>query len=130
MPRVRLRNAAAAGERVEGRQQRAEVNRPHRVQRADRDVARLHAGEAVELSAGGVELRQRASDEPVAGLGHRHAPRRTLHERHPDLVLELADLLRQRRLGDVLAHGRAREMALVGDRDEVAQLSQFHAASL
>ena len=44
----------------------------------------------------------------------------------PDLLLEPADLLGQRRLGDVLALGGAGEVALVGERDEVPELSQIH----
>ena len=42
--------------------------------------------------------------------------------------LERLDLLRQRRRGDVQALGRTPEVQLLGDRDEVAQLAQFHAA--
>ena len=47
-----------------------------------------------------------------------------------DLRLEAADLLGEGGLRDVLAGRRAREMSLVGDRDEVAQLAQSHAHSL
>ena len=47
-----------------------------------------------------------------------------------DLLLEPADLLGERGLGDVLARRRPREVLLVGERDEVAQLPNFHKLSL
>ena len=118
---------------VERGEQQREVHRAHRVQRADRQAPRLHAGERLQLGVRGVELGEcpaRAGDEQLAGLRHRDAPRRALDERDAELRLEAADLLRQRRLRDVLAGGRAREVALVRDGDEVAQLAQIHAFSL
>ena len=48
----------------------------------------------------------------------------------PDLLLEPADLLRERRLGDVLARRGPREVLLLSERDEVAQLSKFHKLSV
>ena len=42
------------------------------------------------------------------------------------LGLEPADLLRDRRLRDLQPLGRAREVRLLGDRDEVGELSKFH----
>jgi hypothetical protein len=44
-----------------------------------------------------------------------------------DLGLQAADLLGERRLGDVLARGGARQVPLVSERDELAQLPQIHA---
>ena len=115
------------------REQQRQIDRAHRVQRADRQPPGLDAGERLQLGLPGVDLGERApraGDEHVARLRHRDLARRALDERHPDLRLEAADLLRQRRLGDVLAGGRASEVTLVGERDEVAQLSQIHALSL
>ena len=103
------------------------------MQRPDRQPPGLHAGERLQLGLRGVELGERAAgarDEQVAGLRHRDLARRALDERHAELGLEAADLLRQRRLRDVLAGGSAGEMALVGERDEVAQLAEIHALSL
>jgi hypothetical protein len=45
-----------------------------------------------------------------------------LEQLDPQLCLELADLLRERGLGDVQGLGRAREVALAGDGPEVLQL--------
>ena len=81
----------------------------------------------------GVELREHAPrprHEPLARRRERDMPRRAVDERDPELVLQPPDLLRQRRLRDVQQPGRAREVALVGQRDEVAQLAQFHHTSL
>ena len=68
--------------------------------------------------------------ERPPGLGDRNAASGPLDEREADLLLEPPDLLRQRRLGDVLARRRAREVLLVGERDEVAQLAKFHKLSV
>ena len=45
-----------------------------------------------------------------------------------DLALQRADLLAERRLLHVELLGRARDVALVGDGDEVAEMAQFHQA--
>ena len=61
---------------------------------------------APELGVGRLELGQdpaRADDQQLAGVGQRHPPRGALDERQAELVLEPADLLGQRGLGDVLA---------------------------
>jgi DNA-binding transcriptional LysR family regulator len=44
-------------------------------------------------------------------------------------VLELADLIAYRGLGHVQTVGRPAEMQLLGDSDEVAEVSKFHATS-
>ena len=49
-------------------------------------------------------------------------------QRRPEARLECLDLLRERRGGDVQSLGRAAEVELLGDGDEVAQLAQFHCA--
>ncbi len=118
---------------VEAAQQRQQVERAGRLRDADREAAGEQAGQLLQLGAGGVQLRQHAAgagDERLAGAGQRDAAGRPLDQRRPQLPLELADLLRQRRLRDVAAQRGAREVALVGERDEVAQLPQFHSESL
>ena len=92
-------------------------------------MAGVHPAQRLQLGARRLELGQhpaRPDDEDLAGVGQRHVAGGALHQRQPDLVLEPADLLRQRGLGDVLALGRAREVQLLGERDQVAQLAQFH----
>ena len=59
-----------------------------------------------------------------------HPPGGPLDQGEPDLLLEPADLLGERGLGDVLARRRPREVPLIGERDEVAQLPKFHKLSL
>jgi hypothetical protein len=46
----------------------------------------------------------------------------------PELALEIADLLGQRRSGDVQSLRGPAEMQLFGNSDEVTQLPKFHAA--
>ena len=82
---------------------------------------------------GGIDLGEDppgARDEQLAGVGDRNAARRALDEREADLLLQPADLLGQCGLSDVLTSGGAREVALLGERDEVAQLAEFHKLSL
>ena len=67
------------------------------------------SAQALQLRAGGLQLGQypaRAAARTLPGRGQRHLAGRALHQREPDLVLEPADLLGQRRLGDVLARRR------------------------
>ena len=50
------------------------------------------------------------------------------HEKlSPELTFEIADLLRQRRSRNVKPIRGPTEMQFLGNRDEVAQLSEFHA---
>jgi hypothetical protein len=46
---------------------------------------------------------------------------RAVQQRRAELVLELPDLAAQRGLRDVQARRGAREVALLGDRDEVGE---------
>ena len=62
-----------------------------------------------------------------AGGGQLHAAAVALEQRHAQLRLELADLLTQRRLGDVQTLGRTPEVRLLRDRDEVAEVAELHA---
>jgi len=118
---------------VEHGQCQRHVDRSHRVHRADRHVTRPDAGQRLHLGVGGVDLGQDpagAGDERPARLGDRDPPGGALHQREPDLLLEPADLLRQGGLGDVLARRRPREVLLVGERHEIAQLAKLHKLSL
>ena len=53
-----------------------------------------------------------------------------LDDRRAELLLELADRRRQRRLRDVAGLGRAAEMLLAGERHEIFELPDHHGASL
>jgi len=69
-------------------------------------------------------------DEPVARLGHADAARRPVRERDAKLCLELGDLLRERGLRDVSLLRRAREAALLRERDEGSELPKIDSYSL
>jgi hypothetical protein len=72
----------------------------------------------------------RPRDEQLPGLGHLGAARGALDEGQSELLLESPDLLRERGLGDVLARGCAREVAFLGQCDEIPKLPKIHKASL
>jgi len=86
-------------------------------------AGRLRCGERlVDGAQGGAgRLQQR-----LAGLGELDAARRALQQRHAELLLEPGDRGAQRLLGDVHAARGAREVQLLGDGDEVAQVAQLH----
>ena len=56
------------------------------------------------------------------GFGQMQLSTAAFEQRMAQPFLQLADLHRQRRLGEVQAFGRAGEIAVVGDRPEVAQV--------
>ena len=57
-----------------------------------------------------------------AGLRQMQSPTATLEEGMTDLLLELSDLHRQRRLGQIQPLGGACEIAVMGDEPEIAQV--------
>ena len=118
---------------VEDGERQRDVDRPHRVHRADGHVPALHAAHGLELGARGIELGEDPAgpgDEQLARGGDRDRSRRPLRERDADLILQAPDLLGEGRLRDVLPGRGAGEAALVGERDEVAELPEFHKHSL
>ena len=64
-------------------------------------------------------------DEPPARVGERDAAGRAREQLDAELGLELADGLAQRRGRHVQPVGRAREVELLGDDEEVAQVTQL-----
>ena len=58
------------------------------------------------------------------------APLRAMEERESQLLLELADLLAERRLRDAEAAGGAPEVQLLRHGEEVAQVAELHAARI
>ena len=61
----------------------------------------------------------------MAGRREGDPPTRALEERDPELLLQPADLVTQGGLGDVKPGGRATEMQLLRDRDEVVHQAQI-----
>jgi hypothetical protein len=59
-------------------------------------------------------------------MGENHSARASLEECRADLALEVADLAAQRRLRDVQPLRRAPEVQLLGDRDEIPEMTQLH----
>ena len=100
-----------------------------RADEADREPADLAALDAPRLARrvlDGVEDLARAHEERRPGRGQLDLALVAQQQRRADLLLELADLLAQRRLGHVQALRRAAEVQLLGDGDEVAQVAELH----
>src|SRR5437879_4044735 len=73
-----------------------------------------------------LRLRQhlpRILEEPLAGIRQPHPPLGPIEEPDAELLLELADLFAQRRLGDVQSLGGPTEVQLLGHCDEVPKVS-------
>src|SRR5262249_38165674 len=77
-----------------------------------------------------LDRRARLLEEALADMGVRHAARLAGEELRAEHRLERLDLRAQRRRRDVETRGRAREMQLLGDRDEVAKMTQLHGTGL
>ena len=82
----------------------------------------------------GGPLGTRRLGECEASFGEKRASRGSelysasdaLEQRRADLALEVADLTGERRLRDVEPRGRSAEVELVGDGDEVPEVTEFH----
>ena len=68
----------------------------------------------------------RAGQEGAARVVQRHAPAVAVEQRRADFLLQLADLLRQRRLRHAQLFGGAGEVFGLGGGDEITQVAQFH----
>jgi hypothetical protein len=67
--------------------------------------------------------------EDLARSRQLHSPLRSLQEFYSEFLLELQNLLAQRRLADVQPFGRTAEMQFSRDRQEIAHMSKFHSPS-
>ena len=65
------------------------------------------------------------AEQALARIGKPHTPARALEQCQAELVLELADPLRQGRGGHVEAPGGAPEVTFLGDGYEVAQAAEI-----
>ena len=71
-------------------------------------------------------VRSASTSRAAARLGEPDRAGRTAEQRRPQLVLQRADGGGQPRLGHGQTLGSPGEVPLLGDRDEVLQLTQFH----
>ena len=113
------------GERAQ--RDRREVERRRRQQTDTQSPGASERGVARELDRVGhaVEQHARALEQRLARRGQRDPPRRSLDELHAHPLLQLTDVDAERRLGEVEALGRAREVALLRDRDERPQVLEL-----
>ncbi len=65
-----------------------------------------------------------------AALGQRYAPRLSLDQLHAQVVFQLLQLRRQRRLTDEGAFGGLAEVLGVGQGHEIPQVAQVHGRSI
>ncbi len=72
-----------------------------------------------------IEHLNRLLEQQPAGIGQRQRPACPIEQRDTDLILELLDLPAERRLGDVQLLGRAGEIALPRNGDEIAELTRL-----
>jgi hypothetical protein len=111
--------------------QRRHVDAAAEHQRPDREPPAEQPLERIDVVANGRYLAQ----DPACPVGHQltrvgelDGPGRAMQQTHPELALELRDLMRQRRLGDVQLVRRAGEVAQTADRLEVSELAKLHYA--
>jgi hypothetical protein len=64
--------------------------------------------------------------EDTTSLCQHHTARGSVHESDADLLLQRPNLLRERRLRDADPFRRARKTQLLGNCEEIAQMSEFH----
>ena len=101
----------------------------------DGEMAPRHARQRPRLGPGRLDvgqdpLHERQQRAAVGGEGDPALARAAVEEDHPELVLEQADLARQRGLGQVQPVGGPGEALLLGDRQGVGQLVQLHDSEL
>ena len=95
----------------------------------DRQIAGASSGGLLRQPSRMIEATEdvfRLAQEHAAGVRQRHVMTAPIEQRDANFGFELPDLLAQRRLRGVEPGGGAREVQLVGDRHEVAQMPQFH----
>jgi len=68
----------------------------------------------------------RLLQERAPCVGQRDVLPGPVEQLHSERFLESTDLLAQRGLSRAKARGRPCEAELLGDRDEIAQMSEFH----
>jgi len=129
--RVRREHPFVDAQRPCGSQRRADaVGQPADVTQAHRSA--LRAGPLQPL-LGVVDKRQNPApvvQQRTSGFAQPHAAPVPHEQVGPQFPFQRDDLLGQSRSGDVHPLGGAPEVQLLGDRDEIAQLPQFHRPEL
>ena len=102
------------------------VSRADRVAEGDRaPLARAERSRGAPELVGRVEQRRAPLEQEAPRGRELERVGRAMQELDPELLLEQAHLAAQRRLGDVQELGRAGEIALAGNSQEVAQPAQL-----
>ncbi|GAA3637112.1 hypothetical protein GCM10022267_24530 [Lentzea roselyniae] len=117
---------------VEPRQHRGQVHHVQALQAADGQRAAqqpLHRGDRVLGRLDAAERTPGLRQQGPSGLGQLDLAGGAQEQRRAELDLQRADRRREARLRDVHPAGGPGEVALVGDREEVLQLSEFHDSS-
>ncbi|SDL67204.1 hypothetical protein SAMN04488074_112229 [Lentzea albidocapillata subsp. violacea] len=117
---------------VEPRQHRGQVHHVQALQAADRQRAAqqpLDGGDRVPGGGDAAQRPARLGQQRPSGLGQLDLAGGAQEQRRAQLDLQRADRRRETRLGDVQPVRGAREVALLGDREEVFELSEFHDSS-
>ncbi len=70
--------------------------------------------------------RARIGQQSAPRIGQLHAARLAPEQLHAQFLLQPANLLAERRLLHPQPFRRPRDVAFLGDRDEVAKVAQFH----
>ena len=116
-------------ERVEGGERGREIVGLQPLDRADRQAATYEAPQLGELGETGIELAEgalRALQQQASGFGQLDRARRARQQAHPELCLETAHVLGDRRLSDVKLGGGAGEVTMTRHRGERAELLEIH----
>jgi hypothetical protein len=111
------------------RPQRGQNAHIRRWKRADRQLARAPIGCLPSEPPGMLDAREnifRLLQEHTPRVGQRDVLPATVEQFRADRFFELTYLLAERRLRGPNSGRRTREAKLFGDRNEVAQMSEFH----
>ncbi len=104
-------------------QPRHEGMERRRIDHADADASQVAARDALRVLGGQPHPLQdltRIEQKGAAGAGQRHAARQALEQAGTHLLFQLTNLLAQRRLLDAQTLGRAGEVELLRNSDEIA----------
>src|SRR6266700_3271396 len=90
------------------------------------DIPPLSACASAWKACASARILSAPPQQPLAGGGQCHASRRPLEQCEVELVLQCADLRRQRGLADVQLLGRTGQVAGLGDDHEAPEAVEVH----